>query len=159
MLKEAMKRKQTIYLDSSVPNYVFNNKNPEKQKAAQQLFEAMKKEQVSVIISALTLEEIKAAKEPRRTNMLELLKIGQLVNKSTMAEELARSYIKQNIFTKTNHADARHVAYAVYYRADIVASYNFKHIVKISTIKKLQALNLILGFQMPEIRSPEAINL
>lgn len=76
---------------------------------------------------------------------------------SAVAESIAVRYISDKVFSKNNLDDARHVAYTVYYRADIIASYNFSHIVRFLTITKLQAANLVLGFQTPEIRSPEEL--
>lgn len=153
------KRKLKIYLDSTVPNYVFNAEYSEKQTAAKALLNCVQEEKAGLFISPVTVFEINAASEPRRSEMLELLKGITLFQNTAEAEELAKYYIKGNVFTKTNREDARHVAYAVYYRVDIIASYNFTHIVKFSTIKKLQAVNLLLGFPTPEIRSPEEIDI
>lgn len=148
--------KLKIYLDSSIPNYVFNDIYPQKQQAAKKLFVATN---IITFVSPVTIYEIELSNEPRRADMLKLLKVCNIFQNTPEAEKLAQNYIKQNIFTKFNREDARHVAYAVYYGVDIIASYNFKHIVKLSTIKKLQAVNLILGFHTPEIRSPEEIDL
>ena len=101
--------KKKIYLDSTVPNYVFNDAYSEKQKVAEFLFQNAKNKEVLMFASPNNLD------------------------------------------------DARHVAYAVYYSADIIASYNFSHIVRISTITQLQSVNLGLGFRTPEIRSPEEL--
>lgn len=153
------KLKPKIYLDSTIPNYIFNNEYPEKQAAAKVLFYAAKKNSCSLFVSPITIYEIKNSSEPKRSKMLSLLKVCALFQETPDAEKLAQDYIKQAVFTKANREDARHVAYAVYYGIDIIASYNFTHIVKLSTIKKLQAANLILGYRTPEIRSPEEIDL
>lgn len=153
------KLKPKIYLDSTIPNYVFNDEYLEKQKAAKEIFNSAKKNKILTFISPVTVYEIENSDEPRRADMLKLLKICTLFQATPEAEKLAQDYIKQGVFTKTNREDARHVAYAVYYGVDIIASYNFSHIVRLSTIKKLQAANLILGYRTPEIRSPEEIDL
>jgi len=151
--------KPKIYLDSTVPNYVFNNNYIEKQKSAQALFNAFKQKQAIGFISPATIYEIEASNEPKRTKMLKLLNACNLLKTSEESENLAKHYIQQNVFTKVNREDARHVAYAVFYRINIIASYNFSHIVRLSTIKKLQVVNLVLGYLTPEIRSPEEIDL
>lgn len=91
--------------------------------------------------------------------MLKILQGCSLFQNTAKAEELARDYIRQGVFSAQNREDARHIAYSVFYGVDIVASYNFKHIVKLSAIKKLQVANLTLGFHTPEIRSPEEIDI
>jgi len=153
------KTKLKIYFDSTVPNYIFNDEYPEKQKAAKALFAFSNKKEILTFVSSVTLEEIKAANEPKRSEMLKVLRDSILLQESSEAEELAKTYIKKQIFSKSNREDARHTAYAVYYGVNILASYNFSHIVRLSTINKLRAENLILGYQTPEIRSPEEIDL
>ena len=149
--------KKKIYLDSTVPNYVFNDAYPEKQKAAELLFQNAKNKEVLMFASPVTVEEVNSATEPKRGKMIDLLKLCALYEESPDAEDLARVYIARGVFTKNNLDDARHVSYAVYYSADIIASYNFSHIVRISTITQLQSVNLGLGFRTPEIRSPEEL--
>jgi len=160
MLKSANfmnKRKQTIYLDSTIPNYVLNKEYLEKQKASIRLLKAIQKKKIIGFISPVTMDEILDATEPRRTKMVKLLKKTILFQNTPEAEKLAENYIKHQIFTKTNRDDARHVGYAVYYQIDIIVSYNFTHIVRLKTIQKLQGVNLLLGFKTPEIRSPEGL--
>lgn len=153
------KPKLKIYFDSTTPNYVLNDNYPEKQKAAKNLFGAAKQKIILAFISPVTIYEIEASDELRRTKMLQLLKTCTLFQETANAEELAKSYIEQKVFTKFNREDARHTAYAVYYGVDIIASYNFTHIVRLSTINKLRAANLLLGFRTPEIRSPEELDI
>lgn len=153
------KIKLKIYIDSTIPNYVFNDEYPEKQKSAKALFDRIRQKRVFAFISPVTVYEIKKSGEPKQANMLKLIKVCTFFQKTPDAEKLAIDYIKQGVFTRTTREDARHVAYAVYYGVDIIVSYNFSHIVRLSTIKKLQAANLILGYPTPEIRSPEEIDL
>ena len=40
-------------------------------------------------------------------------------------------------------------------KVDVLASWNFKHIVNLARIKGYNAVNLRLGYQMIEIRSPK----
>jgi predicted nucleic acid-binding protein len=47
-----------LYLDSSVPNYVFNDEYPEKQKAAKELFRAITAKRVEAYFSIVTAFEI-----------------------------------------------------------------------------------------------------
>ncbi|MDA2922860.1 hypothetical protein MYX07_06380, partial [Patescibacteria group bacterium AH-259-L07] len=121
------KLKPKIYFDSTIPNYVFNDEYPEKQKAAQKIFNSAHKNKILTFISPITVYEIENSDEPRRADMLKLLKGCILFQETPEAEKLAREYIKRGVFTKVNREDARHVAYAVYYGVDIITSYNFSH--------------------------------
>ena len=73
---------------------------------------------------------------------------------SDEAIALAEAYIREGAAQETNRADALHIALATVNRVDVVASWNFKHIVKLSRIRAYNAVNLKLGYPALEIRSP-----
>ena len=54
-----------------------------------------------------------------------------------------------------NVTHARHVAMVSVYRADVLLSWNFKHIVHLDEIRKFNGVNLRLGYPIVEIRSPK----
>ncbi len=70
------------------------------------------------------------------------------------AETLANQYIAEKVVGKTSLADCRHIALATVARVDVLASWNFKHIVNIQRIHGYNSVNLRLGYQLLEIRSP-----
>ncbi len=71
------------------------------------------------------------------------------------AADLANRYITENVVGKTSLTDCRHIALATLSRADVLASWNFKHIVNLQRIKGYNSVNLRLGCQLLEIRSPK----
>jgi hypothetical protein len=66
---------------------------------------------------------------------------------------LADTYIKDNVVGKTSLQDCRHIALATINKVDVLASWNFKHIVNLDRIKGYNSVNLRLGYSMIEIRS------
>ena len=71
------------------------------------------------------------------------------------AIKLANAYVKKGVVGKTSLEDCRHIALATINRVDVLASWNFKHIVNLDKIKGYNSVNLLLGYQMIEIRSPK----
>jgi hypothetical protein len=71
------------------------------------------------------------------------------------AEILALKYIEERVVGKTSIEDCRHIALASINKVDILASWNFKHIVNLHRINGFNSVNLKLGYQMIEIRSPK----
>lgn len=53
--------------------------------------------------------------------------------------------------------DARHIATATVQRVDILVSWNFKHIVNLDRIRGYNSINLRLGYNLLEIRSPQEV--
>lgn len=68
---------------------------------------------------------------------------------------LADTYIKEKVVGKTSLEDCRHIALATINKVDVLASWNFKHIVNLDRIKVYNSVNLRLGYSMIEIRSPK----
>jgi hypothetical protein len=71
------------------------------------------------------------------------------------AIELADTYIAQKVVGKTSLEDCRHIAIATIHKVDVLASWNFKHIVNLERINGHNSVNLKLGYAMIEIRSPK----
>ena len=71
------------------------------------------------------------------------------------AIQLANTYIADKVVGKTSLEDCRHIALATVNRVDVLASWNFKHIVNLDRIKGYNSVNYRLGYPMIEIRSPK----
>jgi hypothetical protein len=70
---------------------------------------------------------------------------------------LAEKYLEERVVGKSSRADCYHIAMATILKADILASWNFKHIVNIQKIHGYNAVNLRNGYQTIEIRNPREI--
>ena len=69
----------------------------------------------------------------------------------------ADKYILQKVVGKSSRADCIHIALATINVADILVSWNFKHIVNINRIRGYNAVNSEIGYQRLEIRTPREI--
>jgi hypothetical protein len=74
---------------------------------------------------------------------------------SEEADSLAKDYIDSGVVGRTSLEDCRHIALASIHKVDVLASWNFKHIVNLDRIKEYNSVNLRLGYAMLEIRSPK----
>ena len=79
------------------------------------------------------------------------------VELSEEAVMLADTYIVENVVGKTSREDCFHIALATINKADILVSWNFKHIVNVIRIRGYNAVNLKLGYSQIDIRSPNDI--
>jgi len=74
--------------------------------------------------------------------------------------DLATEYITKNVVGKTSFVDCLHIAPATINQADLLVSWNFKHIVNIKRIRGYNSINVENGYENLEIRSPSyLINL
>jgi hypothetical protein len=85
---------------------------------------------------------------------------NNLKNKVELTEEavkLADTYIEEKVVGKTSREDCFHIAMETINKADILVSWNFKHIVNVFKIRGYNAVNLKLGYSQIDIRSPKDI--
>jgi hypothetical protein len=68
---------------------------------------------------------------------------------------LADKYISEKVVGTTSREDCRHIALATINKVDVLASWNFKHIVNLDRIKGYNSVNMRLGYSIIEIRSPK----
>jgi predicted nucleic acid-binding protein len=145
--------KQRIYIDTSVVGGYFDEEFKE---ATRSLFDRLEKNEVIFVVSdLLDLELLNAP-----PNVRELLHnfSSDKFNRIELSEEaikLADAYITEKVVGQTSLEDCRHIALATINRVDVLASWNFKHIVNLDRIKGYNSVNLKLGYQMIEIRSPK----
>jgi hypothetical protein len=79
------------------------------------------------------------------------------VRLSSEAIELADKYIEAKVVGKTSRADCQHIAIATLCNADVLVSWNFKHIVNLDRIRGYNGINYQNGYKMIEIRTPKEI--
>jgi hypothetical protein len=112
-------------------------------------------EVIFVVSDLLDLELINAPTKVRE--LLHKFSADKLerVELTEEAIKLAATYIDEKVVGKTSLEDCRHIALATLNKVDVLASWNFKHIVNLDRIKGYNSVNLKLGYQMIEIRSPK----
>ena len=114
-----------------------------------------KHEIIFVVSDLLDLELINA---PLRVRAHLLQYANDRFERVDLTEEaiaLADAYIKEKVVGRTSLEDCRHIALATIHKVDILASWNFRHIVNLDRIKGYNSVNLRLGYAMIEIRSPK----
>ena len=140
------------YLDTSIFGGYFDL---EFEEATKKLFEQIRNKNIKILYSELTRNELMNAptKVKDFVNSLpeDVIEYIELVDE---ALDLADIYIHENVVGKTSKEDCIHIALATLFRADVLVSWNFKHIVNLSRIRGYNSVNLKTGYPSIEIRSP-----
>jgi len=146
-------KQQRIYIDTSIVGGFFDT---EFEKETKLLFKRLEDKEVIFVVSNLLREELKAAPEYVRS-LLESYSIDnfEIIVLTDEAKELADKYIAEKVIGKTSLDDCRHIALATVNKVDVLASWNFKHIVNLNRIKGYNGVNLKNGYQTLEIRNPK----
>jgi hypothetical protein len=148
--------KQRIYIDTSVVGGYFDDEFSEDTIL---FFERVIKGELIIIVSDLLEAELLRAPEFVKDLLLSIP--AQQIEKIRLSQEaidLADKYIDAKIVGKTSRGDCQHIALATLIKADILVSWNFKHIVNLTKIRGYNGINYQNGFNMIEIRTPKEIS-
>ena len=141
------------YVDTSVFGGYFDK---EFEKTTKKLFSQIERDRVVILYSEMTETELMTAPEKIQTFVRNLN--SESIEYIEITEEivqLADEYINEKVVGKTSRDDCIHIALATINRADVLISWNFKHIVNLNRIRGYNSVNLKLGYPTIEIRSPK----
>jgi predicted nucleic acid-binding protein len=146
--------KPRLYLDTSVPSAHFDSRAPERQGLTRQ-FWLQRLPEFDAAVSTLVLAEIADTPDSeRRRNMEELISGFAVLELNAEAEALAEAYVVQGVFAAPDRGDALHVAIASANRIGYLASWNFKHMVRVRTRREVSLVNALRGYDPVEIVAP-----
>jgi predicted nucleic acid-binding protein len=144
-----------VYIDTSIVGGYFDD---EFSSDTQALFRRLENKEIIFIISSVLQQELQKAPN----NVRELLDkyntdCFEYIELTKEAIDLADKYIDEKVVGKTSVDDCRHIALATINRADVLVSWNFKHIVNLDRIKGYNGVNLKYGYSIVEIRTPKEL--
>ncbi len=146
-----------VYVDSSAVGGVFNARVAEQ---TQPFWDAVERGEVTIILSDVLKNEVDAAPQCVRDFFASLpeSQIERVVS-TKESDALAERYIAENVVGPTSLDDCKHIALATLAKADVLISWNFRHIVNATRILGYNSVNMKLGYSQINIRTPyEVIN-
>ena len=144
-----------VYIDTSIVGGFFDDEFSADTKA---LFKRLEDKEIIFIVSSILKQELQKAP----------LMVQQLLGKyeescfkyielTDEAIKLADRYVTEKVVGKSSINDCRHIALATINKADVLASWNFRHIVNLDRIRGYNGVNLKCGYPVIEIRSPKEL--
>lgn len=121
-------------------------------------FDRVKSGEIIIILSDILQAELLRA--PKFVKELLINMPESQIEKVRLSPEsidLADKYIEAKVVGKTSRADCQHIAIATLCNADVLVSWNFKHIVNLDRIRGYNGINYQNGYKMIEIRTPKEI--
>lgn len=140
------------YIDTSV---VGGCEDDEFREPSLEFFVRVRQGRLRVLVSDLLLLELRGAPDAVKAHLPEAGLDG--VARASLGEEaltLADAYLAAGVVGPASRNDALHVAIATVEGADVVVSWNFKHIVHVDKVRAFGAVNLREGYRVIDIRSP-----
>ena len=150
-------KKTKVYLDTSVINYLVAARLPDKMNDTLTLWEIFaSEERFEVVLSETVHHELQACYEPKRSRLFEM--VSEMDHSLVLMTEdiiaLANHYVEFGVLTKDSYSDLLHIAAATVNECKLIVSWNFKHFVNFKTMDRVNAVNLIEGYNAIRIVSP-----
>lgn len=146
---------QRIYLDTSVIGGCFDQ---EFKVWSNALIKDIQHGLFDGVTSEVVKAEITDAPQAVQDKFVEFLSVQpELLKLDTEALSLVDIYIQQQILSVRFRNDMLHIALATIADVDILASWNFKHIVRYDKIRQFNAVNLQQGYHNLDIYSPREV--
>lgn len=144
-----------VYIDTSVVGGQFD-----KEFSADTIpfFDAVINGKIIIIVSDLLEAELLRAPQHVREFLIAIpTRQIENIRLTLEAATLADQYILAKLVGQTSRADCQHIAMATIVEANVLVSWNFKHIVNLDKIRGYNGINYQLGYNMIEIRTPKEI--
>ena len=144
-----------IYLDTSVVGGCFDE---EFSSESLRLIEEIKAGKFRLVVSKTVLAELKGAPACVRDEFEKIPKqLVETVGSNLEVEALKQAYLDAQVVGPASATDAEHIAIATVARADMIVSWNFKHIVHYEKIAGYLSVNLRRGYGSIGIFSPKQV--
>lgn len=147
--------KTRVYVDTSVYGGVRDDEFAE---VSRRFFDQVMSGDFVVLVSRLTADELEAAPvdvssvlaglSPERVEPVPL---------NDEVRELAADYVRAGVLGEASIDDATHVAAATVAGADLIVSWNFRHIVNYNRIRGFNGVNVRSGYRSMVILSPREV--
>lgn len=146
---------QRIYIDTSVIGGCFD---PEFAKWSNGLLQDFRNDLFRPLLSEVVAAEIVNAPDSVQEVYAELVSLrAEMCPVTESALELADAYQKRKIVSANFYDDGLHIAIATVAEADLLVSWNFKHIVHFDKIRLFNAVNIEFGYKPLQIFSPREV--
>ncbi len=146
--------KEKVYLDTTVPSAYYDDRAPDRKKNTREFWNKRLPE-FETVISTIVLMEIRDTPDSeKRSNMEDLVGELEVLEFNEEADGLSQEYVRRGIFPEKYTSDSNHVATAVVNGIGYFASWNFSHLVKVSTRREVNLVNSLKGYRPIEIIAP-----
>ena len=149
-----MARKARIYVDTSVFGGI---SDPEFSEVTSRFFVEVRIGLHTLLVSDITARELLDAPRPIRLMLTEFEDSTEMIAFNDEMIDLRDAYLTAKIVGSRWADDAAHVAAATVAMADLIVSWNFRHLVKWEKMRAFNAVNLAHGYQLISILSPREV--
>lgn len=148
-----------LYLETTVPNFLFADDAPEKRRVTEIFFQWLKICPHELYVSPLVEQELDRAPEPKRRQLRSALVALPLISLpiTAEAERLSEALVLRGVIPLRFEDDALHLAIAICHRLDIVVSWNMRHLVNPRRVVRVNQVSVMYGHHVIGVQTPREV--
>lgn len=151
----------TVYVETSVWSQAFAEDAPDLRKATLLFFDRVRAGECEIFISDMVVDELEQSPPELREKFARLIRDVEPaeLELSDEAARLAEQFLSLRAVPPGKIVDARHVAIAVVNELDILASWNYRHMVNVRRREVFGHISAMNGYYRPlHIVSPPEVD-
>jgi predicted nucleic acid-binding protein len=150
--------KKTVYLDTTILSYLFDDRDTIRNylDVTRQWWE-QERQHFEVWISDETFSELNRGNYPRKQEILQCISDLPMLSFHERIVEITQVYLDHFLMPRVIPGDARHLAYASFYKMDFLLTWNCKHLANANKYQHIRIINTHLQLHTPEIVTPLAL--
>ncbi len=158
---ETFQMSEAVYIETSVVGYLTarpsNNLILMANLGITQEWWDTRREQFSLFISQVVLDEVARGDAEMSIRRLEILRDFPLLEVNEEVQSLAAEFLTKSNLPPKASDDALHIAVATFYGIDYLLTWNCKHIANAQIQKKLMQISMQAGYELPTICTPNEL--
>ncbi len=150
----------SVYLDTTIPSYLFTKRTDLIVQAHHQITEKWWREdrpRFNLFISEVVIRELQKGQSELSRLRLEAISEIPVLDSISRIDEVARYYMDQLAMPSRDEHDAYHLAFASVYKIDYLITWNCAHLANANKRRHLERLNRKLHLPLPVICTPQQL--
>lgn len=107
-----------------------------------------------LVSSSAVIDELRKGEHPLKQEKLALMKSVRLLPYADEIGRIVDVYVARTVMPNDPRGDALHLAYASFYKCDVLLSWNCQHIVNYRKAGHIQRINGLLRLHVPALLTP-----
>ena len=148
-----------LYVETSVPNFLFTEQSPENRRVTAVFFEWLKLSEHKVFSSQVVFAELDQAPEGNRSKLLRAMSdlYPAILPVTAEAAGLCQFYLDRGILPPRYYNDAIQIALCSCHNMDYLVTWNMRHMLNVYRQEKINRANLEFGQPSIKIVTPEQL--
>nr|VFJ65074.1 MAG: Predicted nucleic acid-binding protein, contains PIN domain [Candidatus Kentron sp. DK] len=150
--------KKTVYLDTTIPSYLFDERDSIKTWVdITKKWWTEERQRFDLWMSGETAAELRNGNYPRKQEVLAFVLEIPILPLETEIIDTAETYLEHYLMPQKLEGDALHLAYASYYKMDFLLTWNCNHLANANKKQHIHIINTRMNLSTPEITTPLAL--